>query len=124
MKAARWIYAIAALYGIIALVPQFFLEGAAAEASPLGAVSHPEFYYGFIGTALAWQAAFLVIAWNPVRFRALMPVTFLEKIAFAVPAGVLYLEGRVSEPVLIGGAIDAVLLVAFIIAYVKTPKDA
>lgn len=124
MRTARWIYAIAGIYGIIALVPQFFMEGAAAAASPFGVVSHPEFYYGFIGTALVWQILFLLIARDPVRFRILMPITFLEKIAFAVPVAMLYLQGRASGVVVLGGALDAVFLIAFIIAYWSTPKNA
>ena len=35
-------------------------------------ITHPGFYYGFVGCALAWQVAFCFIATNPVRYRPLM----------------------------------------------------
>ncbi|GAK45924.1 conserved protein [Tepidicaulis marinus] len=121
MKLARWIYIVAAVYGIAVLVPQLFMEAQIGALNP-PAITHPEFFYGFIGTALVWQVLFLLIASDPVRYRALMPITFLEKLAFAVPVAWLYAEGRVGGGVVLGGLIDALLLAAFIIAYRSTPR--
>ena len=67
---ARWIFRIAAIYGLIALTPLYFLEAKVAAPAPL--LAHPEHFYGFIGTALAAQVMFLVIASDPVRYRPLM----------------------------------------------------
>jgi hypothetical protein len=85
MKLARWIYLIAGIYGILVLAPALFRP-------PQGA---PEFYYGFIGLALAWQLAFFVVARDPIGFRALMPGRpslarrhDRRRVAFAVRLGV------------------------------------
>ena len=60
MKFARWVFRIAGIYGLIVLVPQYFLEGKIAEQSP-PAITHSEFFYGFLGVGIAWQIAFLII---------------------------------------------------------------
>jgi hypothetical protein len=44
----------------------------AKVAAPAAHIPFPENYYGFIGTALAAQAPFLIIATDPVRFRPAM----------------------------------------------------
>ena len=80
---ARWIFRIAAIYGLIALTPLYFLEARVAAPAPL--LAHPEHFYGFIGTALAAQVMFLVIASDPARYRPLMLAGVLEKLAFGVP---------------------------------------
>lgn len=121
MKLARWIYLVAGIYGVLILVPGFFLE---RQADPSGnLLAHPEFYYGFYGAALVWQFAFFVIAGDPVRFRPLMPVTFLEKLAFLVPSLALYATGRLplSGP-FYGALMDGVLCVLFIFAWTQTPR--
>ena len=59
---------IAGIYGLLALVPMYFLEGRIGRDYP-PPINHPEHFYGFLGVAVAWQAAFLVIGRDPVRFR-------------------------------------------------------
>jgi hypothetical protein len=119
MKAARWIYLIAGVYGILALLPSFFLEKMVTPPE-----THPEFYFGFFGSALVWQFVFLLISRDPMKWRPLMPITFLEKIAFFVPSMWLHSTGRLpmGGP-LIGGMIDGVLLALFIFAWWRT-RDA
>jgi len=65
MRPARWIFLIAGLYGVLVLVPGFFLEAQFRTSEP-PAVTHAEFYYGFYGSALVWQLAFFVIASDPL----------------------------------------------------------
>jgi hypothetical protein len=117
MKVARWIYLVAGVYGIVVLVPGFFLEQL-VDPPPL---THPEFYYGFYGSALVWQFVFLAIARDPVKLRSLMPITFLEKLAFFIPSQWLHVSGRLpmGGP-LIGGMIDGVLLILFVFAWWRT----
>jgi hypothetical protein len=112
---ARRVYLVAAIYGFIVLVPQYFLE-----ASLVPPTTHPEQFYGFIGLALVWQFVFVMISRDVHRYRALMPVTVLEKLAFGLPALILYLQGRVPAPVLVVGIIDLLLGTLFVIAYVTT----
>ena len=116
---ARRVYTIAGTYGLIVMLPQYFLEDRIGRDTP-PPITHPEHFYGFIGVTIAWQLAFLVIARNPERLRALMPVTMLEKLAFAVPVAVLYTQGRVAAPALLFGGIDLALGALFFMAYRRT----
>ncbi len=63
---SRWLFAAAGIYGIAVLAPLYFLESQIAAGSQ--PFAHPEYYYGFIGTALASQAMFFMIASDPMRF--------------------------------------------------------
>ncbi len=116
---ARRTFLIAGLYGLIALLPMYFLEGRIGRDYP-PPITHPEHYYGYIGVALAWQVAFLVIARDPVRFRPLMPVAVLEKASFGFPASALWLVGLIPAAVLVFGLIDLALGVLFVVAYLRT----
>jgi hypothetical protein len=113
---ARRVYTFAGIYGVLVMLPQYFLEGRIGRDTP-PAITHPEYFYGFIGIVLAWQLAFLVIGRDPARFHALMPVTVLEKLAFAVPVALLYSLGRAPRATLLFGGIDLVLGLLFFISY-------
>lgn len=52
MKFARMVFAIAAIYGFATLVPGYFLEVQIGLADP-PPITHPEYFYGFLGVALA-----------------------------------------------------------------------
>ena len=116
---ARRVYTIAGIYGLIVMFPQYLLEGRIGRDNP-PPITHPEYFHGFIGIVLVWQIAFLVIARDPERYRALMPVTVLEKLAFAVPVILLYRDGRVAASLLPFAAIDLVLGALFFIAWRRT----
>lgn len=116
---ARRVFAVAGTYGILVLAPQYFMEGRIGRDFP-PPITHPEHFYGFIGVALAWQALFLVIAKDPIRFRPAMVPAVLEKLAFAVPSAVLYAQGRLAPVVLGFGFIDLALGVLFLLAYRRT----
>ena len=92
---ARRVYTIAGIYGLVVMLPQYFLEDRIGRDTP-PPITHPEHFYGFIGVTVAWQIAFLVIGRDSQRLRALMPVTVLEKLAFAVPVALLYAQRRVA----------------------------
>jgi hypothetical protein len=119
MRFARRVFTMAAIYGILVLAPQYFLEAQIGRDYP-PPITHPEHFYGFVGVALAWQFAFLLIGRDPARYRPLMPIAVLEKLAFGVPAVVLYLQGRLHVHVLGAGLLDLVLGALFAISYVKT----
>ena len=123
MFLARWVFRIAGLYGLAALLPQYFLiEQINRDYPP--PITHPEYFYGFIGVAVAWQFAFLIIARDPVRYRPLMLAAVLEKAVFAIPVAVLYARGQASDALLGFGIIDAVLGVLFAVSYMRTPPRA
>ena len=113
MKVAKWVFLVAGIYGILVLVPMYFRTPPAI---------HPEFFYGFVGIALAWQFVFLLISRDPVRYRSLMPVGILEKLAFGIPALVLFAQDRIERDMLAGGVLDLVLAVLFLVALRNTPK--
>jgi hypothetical protein len=119
MRFARWVFRIAAIYGLLVLLPQYLMEERVGRDDP-PAVTHPEYFYGFIGVAVSWQFAFLVIGQDPVRYRPLMIPAVLEKAAFGVPALVLFGQHRLSGTVLVFGMIDFVLGALFVMAYVRT----
>ncbi|HLM03120.1 MAG TPA: hypothetical protein VK400_18860 [Pyrinomonadaceae bacterium] len=124
MKFARYTFLIAGIYGLLALAPQYFLEAKNGRDFP-PAITHAEYYYGFIGVALAWQIVFLLISQNPLRYRPLMPVAAIfEKFSFTVAAVVLFLQGRLHLMMLGAGIIDGILGVLFIISFLKTRDDA
>jgi hypothetical protein len=116
---ARIVYAIAGIYGLIVMTPQYWLEDRIGLDSP-PAITHPEYFYGFIGIVIAWQFVFLLIARDPARYRSLMAITILEKLAFGVPVLVLYAGGRVTSSVLGFGALDLVWALLFTISYLVT----
>jgi hypothetical protein len=124
MRFARWVFLIAAVYGVLVLAPAFFLEEQANIASP-PAITHPEYYYGFFGSAFVWQIVFFAISRDPVRFRPLIPIAILEKIAFFAASLALYFTGRLpmSGP-FIGGLIDGVWMVLFTAAWFVSRPDA
>lgn len=119
MKFARWVFLLAGIYGVLVVVPQFFLERRVGEDYP-PAITHPEYFYGFAGVALAWQYAFLIISRDPVRFRPMMLPGIMEKAAFGFATIALYLEERLAWQMLVFGLIDLVLGVLFLVAWVKT----
>lgn len=108
VKFAQIVYLVAAIYGFVALVPMYFME--LSEKTNL---LHPEYFYGFVGVALVWQIAFLLIARDPLKYRPFMFLTCLEKLSFGVPAWILYFQGRLSLQMLIAGNIDLFLMVLF-----------
>jgi len=117
------LYRFTAYYGLIALVPQYFLEAKTGADFP-PPITHPEFYYGFIGVAIAWQLAFLQIAKDPIRLRPVMLGGVFEKAAFGIASLVLFAEGRTSTLIAASGSLDLIFAAAFYWAYAKTPQSA
>ena len=101
-------FRIAGIYGLLALVPMYFLEGRIGRDIP-PPITHPEYFYGFIGVAVAWQFVFLVIARDPVRFRPMMIPAMLEKATFALAAVALWFDDRLAALSLVFGLIDLAL---------------
>lgn len=121
MRFAKRVFLLAGIYGLIVLVPQYFFEARTGHDYP-PPITHPEYYYGFIGLAVVWQFAFLIISRDPVRYRPLMIVAILEKACFAIPAVILLLQHRIPNLIFGFAMLDAVLGVLFLLAYVKTKE--
>ncbi len=116
---AKRTFLFAGAYGVLVLLPQYFLEAQIGRDYP-PPITHPEHFYGFIGTALAWQAVFFVLSTNPVRYRPMMIPAILEKLAFGVPAVVLFSQGRLAGMVFAFGVIDLCLGALFALAFIRT----
>ena len=122
MRFARWVFLLAGVCGIVIMAPMYFLEERLGQDNP-PAITHPEIYYGFVGVTLAWQLMFLVIAFDPVRFRlAMLPAVF-EKASFVVAILVLCVLGRVTGSVIGFAVLDAVWMVLFTVAFVRLSKE-
>jgi hypothetical protein len=122
LKFARVVFSVAAVYGLVVLLPQYFLiEQNGRDFPP--AITHAEYYYGFIGVAVAWQIAFLVMAKDPARYRPLMLPAVVEKAGFGIVACVLYMLGRLGVSLFAAGIIDLVLGLLFGMAYRLTPSE-
>jgi hypothetical protein len=120
MKFAKTVFLLAGIYGLIVLVPQFFLERKIGVDTP-PPITHAEFFYGFVCVAVAWQVLFLILSRDPIRYRPMMIPAMLEKIGFPIAVLILYLQGRVAPAIFIPASLDLVLLFLFIAAYRKTP---
>jgi hypothetical protein len=121
MKFARRVFLIAGIYGLIVVLPLYFLEAKTGHDYP-PPITHPEYYYGFIGVTAAWQILYLLVSTNPVRYRPVMIPPILAKGSFVIAVTLLFLEGRVPLTMLGASMIDLVLLILFLVAYLRTPK--
>lgn len=122
MKFAKWVYLLAGIYGLLALLPQYFLEAKNGVDFP-PPINHPEYYYGFIGVAVAWQIGFLIIAREPQRYRPLMIAAVIEKFSYGLATLALYRQGRLAGLILVTGLIDLTLGTLFAIAYQKVGRS-
>lgn len=121
MKFAKYVFIAAGVWGIAVLTPLFFLVDITGRPYP-APTDYPHFYYGFLAVAVAWQIAFLLIGLNPVRYRLLMIPAFIEKAGYVLATTLLYGQGRISADE-VGTAIpDSLLLVLFVVAFVKTSR--
>jgi hypothetical protein len=121
MKFAKIVFWIAAIWGLLIITPLYFLFDAVGRKDP-PPITHPGFYYGFVGAALAWQIAFCIIATDPIRFRPLMLASMVEKFSYAAAIVVLVLQGRTNRNDLVFAATDFTLGVFFVISYLKTRR--
>jgi len=122
MRFAKRVFQVAGVYGVIVLLPQYFMEGKISADNP-PAITHPEYFYGFICVALAWQILFLLIARDPVRYRLAMLPSILEKLTFAGATAVLFFQQRLALQIVVFGLIDLMLGVLFVIAFALTRPD-
>ena len=121
MKFAKIVFRVAGIWGLLIITPLYFMFDLIGRKDP-PPITHPAFYYGFVGLALVWQLAFLLISTNPVRFRPLMIAAILEKLAYSVPLLILISHKRTSPNDLLFAGIDLLLCALFILAYLRTPR--
>jgi hypothetical protein len=118
VRFAHWVFLLAGIVGLLEIVPLYFYESTLNRSQP-PPITHPDFYYGFVGIALAWQVAFLIISRDPMRYRPLAPVLFLEKLLYPCAIFALYMQGRVRPQMLDASMLDLVWLVLFVASWLK-----
>jgi len=119
MKFAKVVFWVAGIWGLVVIAPLYFIFDLIGKQDP-PAITHPGFYYGFVGCALAWQIAFLFIARDPVRLRVMMIPSVVEKVAYCTAVIVLVLQGRTNQRDLVFAATDLMLGALFVAAFVRT----
>jgi hypothetical protein len=119
VKFAKIVFWLAGVWGFLVLTPLYFLFDLIGRNDP-PPITHPGFFYGFVGVALAWQVAFIIIATDPVRHRPLIIPSVLEKASFGAAVFILVSQGRMHQSDLLFAATDLLLGVLFVIAFFTT----
>ena len=121
MKFAKWVFTLSGLYGLLLIAPLYFGEAQLGQQyAP--AITHPEYYYGFLGVGIACQVMFLIIGRDPARYRALMFPAMNEKFSYGIAATALYLQGRLHPVLYFFPVIDIMLGLLFVAAYIATAE--
>jgi hypothetical protein len=120
MRFAKIVFLVAGIWGVLVIAPLYFMFDVIAQKDP-PAITHPGFFYGFVGVGLAWQIAFIFISRDPVRFRPLMIPSIFEKFSYGIAVLVLVLQARTRPFDLVFAATDLLLGVLFVLAYFWTP---
>jgi hypothetical protein len=119
MKFSQRLFLIAGIFGVAILPPMYFLENFYGRQVP-PAITHPEFYYGFVGVTLAFQLLYLFVAADPQRYRPMMLVGALGKGSFVVAVALLLALGRAPIGPALAVAPDLVFATLFVYAYMVT----
>ena len=119
MKFAKIVFWVAGIWGLLVLTPLYFMFDLIGRNDP-PPITHPGFFYGFVGVALAWQVAFIFIATDPSRYRPLMIPSVLEKISYGAAVIVLVVQGRMHRSDLVFAGTDLLLGLLFVVTYFKT----
>ena len=119
MRFAKIVFWVAGIWGLLVLTPLYFMFDLIGRNDP-PPITHPGFFYGFVGVGLAWQVAFIIIGTDAVRYRPLMIPCILEKVSWGAAVIVLVLQGRMYKSDLVLAGTDLLLGVLFVIAYFKT----
>jgi hypothetical protein len=119
MKFAKVVFWVAGIWGLVVIAPLYFIFDLIGKQDP-PAITHPGFYYGFVGCALAWQIAFLFIGRDPVRLRPMMIPSMVEKFTYGIAVVALVMQGRTNQRDLVFAATDLTLGVLFVAAFVAT----
>jgi len=121
MKFAKVVFWIAGIWGLLVITPLYFLFDIIGQKDP-PPITHPGFFYGFVGCALAWQVAFCWIATDPIRYRPLIIPSILEKATYTIALFTLVAQSRTNPRDLVFACTDALLGILFVLAYFKTPS--
>jgi hypothetical protein len=119
-RLARVIFWVAGCYGLPLMLVMLLAERRVVGEPP---VVHAEYYYGFVTVTLVFQLAFLVIGADPLRFRPMMPLAVCEKWFYVAAMIPLFVIGRAPNRMIAPVAIDAILGLAFLVAFRATKSS-
>ena len=122
MKFAKFVFIVAGVWGIAVLTPLYFLVDITGRqyAPP---TAYPQFFYGFLFVAMAWQIAFLIVGSDPARFRLLMIPAVIEKLGYVATLIVLFSRAQIPAVDAQAAVPDGLLGLLFIAAFVKTARS-
>ncbi|MDQ2833032.1 MAG: hypothetical protein M3Y50_04655 [Acidobacteriota bacterium] len=119
MRFSRVWFSIAGWWGMVSLTPLFFLYNLVGSKNP-PPITHPEYYFGFLCVALAWQIAFLLIARDPAKYRIMMLPAMVEKFGYAISCFILAAKHMAAGTTAVFGKLDLVLGIGFFVAWRAT----
>jgi len=119
MRLARFVFIGAGIWGIAVLTPLYWLVDISGRHYTVPS-DYPQFFYGFIGVAIAWQIAFLIIGSNPARFRTFMIPAMIEKFGYVATLLFLYSQSRISALDMQPAIPDGLLGLLFVAAFLRT----
>jgi len=119
MRFAKIVFFVGGIYGLLILSPIYFMENKIGRDTP-PAITHPEYFYGFVGAGLAWQLLFLVLSSDPARYRAMILPSVLEKVSWGIALIVLLSQGRLPLSAFAIGSVDWIFAFLFLAAYFTT----
>jgi hypothetical protein len=123
LRFTKMVFRIAGIYGFLVLTPIYFMENAIGQRTP-PAITHPEYFYGFLGVGLAWQFLFLMLSTDPARYRPMILPSILEKVSYGIALATLYVKHRLALSALVVGSGDWIFAFLFLAAYFKIRSGA
>src|SRR5260370_35135401 len=115
MKLAKIVFWIAAIWGLLVITPLYFLFDLIGRNDP-PPITHPGFYYGFVGLPLSWQIAFLFIATDLARYRPLIIPSVLDIVSYGRAVLLLVQQGRMHPSDLVFPGTGLLLRLLFVVA--------
>jgi hypothetical protein len=119
MRFAKIVFFVAGIYGFLVLTPIYFMENAIGQRTP-PAITHPEYFYGFLGAGLSWQVLFLVVSRDPLRYRPMILPSILEKVTWGIALIILFSQRRLPLSSFAIGSVDWIFAFLFLAAYFNT----
>ena len=121
MRFVRLVFRVSGIYGVLLIAPLYFLEARVGRDYP-PAINHPEYYYGFVATCLAWQLMYLLISTDPVRYRTPMLLGAFGKLSFFISTLILFFQDRIPGNMMALASVDVILVALFVAAWIRTPS--
>jgi hypothetical protein len=118
MRFARTVFTCAGIWGLAVLTPLYFSFDLVGRFYP-PAITHPDFFYGFVGVSIAWQIGFLLIGRDPTGLHMMMIPAILEKFGYVVTLSVLYAQDSLRLGQFVVAVPDFVLGLLFVVAFLQ-----